>query len=135
MKRVIFISVLILLVILLSCQKQNKEETEEVGQVQEKVVEKKQVKGEEEPTELEIKVYNRLHYLLNKKEGNPYFEVTPTNLSKEQYGKWKKDWMKRVEEYDKKQYEIIAREFKITAEEAEKIYEKVTIIMIEKKSK
>lgn len=82
-----------------------------------------------------MKVYNRLHYFLNKKESNPNFEVTPMNLSKEQYEKWSKEWMKRVDEYDKKQYEIVAKEFKITAEEAEKIYEKVTIIMIEKKSK
>lgn len=137
MKKLVFISILTSLIILSSCQKKNKQEQTVKEHVQEKqkVTEVDIVQKKEEPTELEMKIYKKLDYLMNRKEGNPNFEVTPANLSAEQYKQWSKEWMKRVDEYDKKQYEIVAKEFEITAEEAEKIYEKVTIFMMEKKSK
>lgn len=79
----------------------------------------------DKPTDFELKVYDKLSSLINKKENNPIYEVTPKRLSAEQLRNWSKTRDRGVEDYKKKQYQVVAREFGIKVEEVSRIFEKV----------
>lgn len=73
---------------------------------------------------LEEEVYEKLYPLLTKKEGNPVFETPPEglNVTSKAYDEWLKKNQKECEEYDKKQFEKVAKELDLSYEEITEIY-------------
>jgi len=74
--------------------------------------------------QLEEDVYNKLFPLLTKVEGNPAFEAPPKNLNvtSKEYDEWMKKNTKECEEYDRKQFEKVAKELGLSYEEITEIY-------------
>lgn len=78
------------------------------------------------PSDQYFSIHSRLNELLQNKEGNPAFEVTPTDLSEADLKEWLSENTQKVDEYDQKQKEAVAKEFNVSVEEVENAFLRVT---------